>query len=236
MSEQEHKPELHLEMMDARREQIQTWFEKCEDAAGIPLVDEAEMQAAVETLWHWFFGMRRDVVGYVNRVKYTCQRTNELSNGVFDWRDGAHGELLVERLERLRLFQYSIGSLTAVFDDIRAEGAIRDWITIAPDPDYTVSYLPPLAHTFYRPLLKTLQLMHGGGKAKTVLRTMREIAGSQTDDADYLNIATPRITVQQWRSVAYRAAAQMDKKGLLIRERGEWVITRKGETFLEENE
>lgn len=175
-------------------------------------------------------------MSYVNRVKYTCQRTNELSNGVFDWRDGARGELLVERLERLRLFQYSIENLTAIFDAIEAEGVIRDWITIAPDPDYTVSYLPPLARTFYRPILKTLQLMHGGEKAKTVLQAMREIAASQTDDADYLNIATLCSTAQQWRSVAYRAAAQMDKKGLLIRERGEWAMTRKGEEFLEENE
>jgi hypothetical protein len=225
-----------LPMSPERRAQAEEMFKESMEAESVPYMDKEEANRTLDVLWRWFLGMRRDAVNYHGYLKWNCERINNSCNQVFDWRDGENGELLVERLERLRQFQYSIETATSLFDEIARESKIRGWVRNFPGhPDGEIEYLPPQARDFYRPILKTLQLASGFDKATTVLQFIRQTAGSQTDDVDFLRLATPHITTQEWRNIANRAARQMTQKGLLLQgsPRGEWTISPEGEKFLE---
>lgn len=223
-----------LPMSQERRDDLcGIYNDTCENALDFEPHSE-NAQRAMTVLWDWFFAAELDADSYQEAVKSSCERINTMCNQTFDWRDGENGARLVERLKRLRHLQSALETVTALFDEIAAEGRARDMASKPQNIEYSIPYHPPRARDFYRAILKTLQLIGGLGEAKSVLQLVRETTGAQTDDLDFTRLATPHITSQQWRDIGNRAARQMTQKGLLIRDSGDWAITREGEVFLEE--
>ena len=222
------------EMKEWRREHIAKLLSEVEAVEEIEC-DEA-VQAALDIVLRWMFAMQRDVQSRSLARRGAMATTNRLMTGVFDWRSGVEGEILQERIARLQHFEYSITEAIALFDEVSEEGLVAEWIEAFSHCHLSNQFAPPSVESFKRPILKTLQHMGNFGKAKTVLQVMRETVGAQTNDMDFTRLATPHITSQQWRNIGNRAARQMTQKGLLIRDSGDWAITREGEMFLEENE
>jgi len=235
MNEQDDKTP-HFTGTDERREQIMALFRESEKDEATPCANDEEVQQALEVLWRWLFEMRRDAVTYESFLKANCQSVNRLSNGVFDWRNSVPGAITTERKAQLQQFEYSMSDVTALYDEVTQWGTVAEYAECFSNARLSNSFAPPKTRDFYRPILKMLLQIGNGGKAKSVLQLIREKIASQTEDLDFLKLATPHITSQQWRAIGYRAARQMDKAGLLVSEGGEWAIMPKGGKFLEENE
>ncbi len=232
MNELEKKFPLSQE----RRDQIQQRLSDSSEGDTIFGVDNEEANNALDVLWRWVFALQRDAEARRDNLKAHCEWINRQCNQSFDWRNDESGQRLAEQLECLRQFEYSMENMTTLFDAITDQSEARDEASAPSRHTANVEDSRLSAHDFYRPILRTLQLAGGFDKAKTVLQFIRQTVGSQTNDTDFLRLATPHITAQQWRLIAYRAAKQMTQKGLLLQgsPRGEWTISPEGEKFLEE--